>query len=192
VLAKFVSGDTTTDVAGNVTLETEAKLATPFKLADLSGKAIQLLLYVHPKVEALAPPPRPIFDSPNTTNGVKRKLIFPNYATQEGKILSREAQLSTFGVGLETFRSLADNARLTIVILVQCFSDRVPSSGVAVTKIAKTAIWDRRKAEITVPRYEYQRYDVHYNILQKDLVDGGWLAADGSLHVWIQFYADSE
>jgi hypothetical protein len=73
----------------------------------------------------------------------------------------------------------------------------VPWSGVVVTKIAKTAdadtaIWDKRKVEITVPRYEYQRYDVHYDILQKDLVDGGWLAADGSLHVWIQFYADSE
>jgi hypothetical protein len=109
-----------------VTLETEATLAMPFKLADLSGKAIQLLLHVHPKVNAFARPPKPIFDSPDTTNGFKRELIFPNYTMQKGEILSCEAQSSTFGVGLETFRSLTDNAQLTIVILVQCFSDRVP------------------------------------------------------------------
>jgi hypothetical protein len=43
-----------------------------------------------------------------------------------------------------------------------CASDRV-------TKIAdrNIAIWDRRKVEITVPRY-----DIHYDILQKGLLDG--------------------
>jgi hypothetical protein len=92
---------------------------------------------------------------------------------------------------------LADGAHLTLAVLIQCFSDRVPWHGVAVTKVFKsgddtTAIWDRRKLEVTAPRYEYQRFDVHYDILQKDLVEGGWLAADGSLHVWLQFYAERE
>jgi hypothetical protein len=47
---------------------------------------------------------------------------------------------------------------------------------VEVTKTADadTAIWDKRKVEITISRDEYQRY----NILQKHVVDGGWLAAD--------------